>query len=158
MLGNGFSVVTLCYDEHHRTVLNQCMLERAVEAMVTGTTLVFKEDALYTRSIELNLLKPVEEKKEGTPKKDPKKETKKEKTPKKETKKKPKKTPKKEKTHKESGKSSSSSSDSSRSSSSSSEPPSKKKKDSAESARRARRVMGKHRANAWPRPNCALKR
>jgi hypothetical protein len=51
----GCSVVALCYDEHHRTHLKKFFLERAVEAMVTGTTQVFKDEALLARSIQLNL-------------------------------------------------------------------------------------------------------
>ena len=51
----GCSVVALCYDEHHRTRLQKFFLQRAVEAMVSGTTLVFKDDVLQARSIELNL-------------------------------------------------------------------------------------------------------
>ena len=47
--------MALCYDAHHRTHLEKFMLERAVEAMVTGTTQVFKDDALQARSVELNL-------------------------------------------------------------------------------------------------------
>ena len=57
----GCSVVALCYDEHHREHLNQFLLQRAVEAMVAGTTMVFKDDILQARSTELNLKK--EEKK-----------------------------------------------------------------------------------------------
>jgi hypothetical protein len=51
----GCSVVALCYNDHHRTHLNKFFLERAVEAMVTGTTLVFKDETLQARSVELNL-------------------------------------------------------------------------------------------------------
>jgi len=51
----GCSVVALCYDDHHRTHLKRIFLERAVEAMVTGTTQVFKDEALLARSIELNV-------------------------------------------------------------------------------------------------------
>ena len=51
----GCSVVALCYDEHHREHLQKFFLERAVEAMVTGTTLVFKDDVLQARSIQLKL-------------------------------------------------------------------------------------------------------
>jgi hypothetical protein len=51
----GCSVVALCYDDHHRTHLKRIFLERAVEAMVTGTTQVFKDEALLARSIELHV-------------------------------------------------------------------------------------------------------
>ena len=51
----GCSVVALCYDEHHRTHLQTFLLQRAVEAMVSGQTLMFKDEDLQARSIELNL-------------------------------------------------------------------------------------------------------
>ena len=38
----GLSVVALCSDDHHRDVLNRCMLERAVEAMVSQTNRGFQ--------------------------------------------------------------------------------------------------------------------
>ena len=68
----GCSVVALCYDEHHRTELNKFFLERAVEAMVSGQTLVFKDDALQARSVELNLT--TKAKPEKPPEKDEKTE------------------------------------------------------------------------------------
>ena len=68
----GCSVVALCYDEHHRTHLNKFFLERAVEAMVSGKTLVFKDDALQARSVELNLT--TKAKPEKPPEKDEKAE------------------------------------------------------------------------------------
>ena len=55
----GSSVVALCYDEHHRIQLKRFLSERAVEAMVTGTTQVFKDDALLARSVERNLTMPM---------------------------------------------------------------------------------------------------
>ena len=51
----GCSVVALCFDEHHRTHFRQFLTEHAVEEMVAGTTLVFKDDALQARSVQLNL-------------------------------------------------------------------------------------------------------
>ena len=51
----GCSVVLLCFDDHHRTHLSRLILERAVESMVSGSTLVFKDESLCARSIELNL-------------------------------------------------------------------------------------------------------
>jgi hypothetical protein len=51
----GCSVVALCFDEHHREHLNKFLLQRAVEAMVSGTTMVFKDDILQARSAELHL-------------------------------------------------------------------------------------------------------
>ena len=54
-LESGCSVVALSHDEHHQTHLKKCLMERAVEAMVTGTTQVFKDEALLARSIELNV-------------------------------------------------------------------------------------------------------
>ncbi len=51
----GCSVVALCYDEHHQTHLKKSFLERAVQALVSGKTHVFKDEALLARSIELNV-------------------------------------------------------------------------------------------------------
>ena len=51
----GCSVVTLCYDEHHREHLERKILEWSVEAMVSGTTQVFKDEALRARSVDLKL-------------------------------------------------------------------------------------------------------
>ena len=53
----GCSVVLLCFDEHHRTHLSRFIMERAAESMVSGTTLVFKDESLRARSIELNLMR-----------------------------------------------------------------------------------------------------
>jgi hypothetical protein len=75
-LESGCSVVALCYDDHHRNHLEKFVLERAVEAMVTGTTLVFKDDALQAQTVHLNLTttpnassakKPDEKASEGEP-------------------------------------------------------------------------------------------
>ena len=91
----GASVVALCYDEHHETNLQKACLERAVEAMVSGTTLVFKDEDLQARSAELNLFKPEKAAKKRAP---PESEDDKKTTPKKakktKTKKKKAKTPK----------------------------------------------------------------
>ena len=54
----GCSVVLLCSDEHHRTHLQKFLLERSVEAMATGNSLVFKDEALKARSVHLNLAPP----------------------------------------------------------------------------------------------------
>ena len=54
-LESGCSVVCLCYDEHHRTHLQKFLLQRAVEAMVSGSTAVFKDEALQAKSAELKL-------------------------------------------------------------------------------------------------------
>ena len=51
----GCSVVALCYDEHHRTHLTTFLSERFVESTVNGTTMVFKDDALQARSVQLDL-------------------------------------------------------------------------------------------------------
>ena len=56
-LEGGCSVVALCFDDHHRTHLSRFIMERAVESMVAGTTLVFKEESLRARSVDLNLTK-----------------------------------------------------------------------------------------------------
>ena len=66
-----------CLDDHHRDVLNRCMLERAVEAMVSQTTVVFRDDSLRTWSVQLNLAKEDEAAKGDDD--DPPKETKKDK-------------------------------------------------------------------------------
>ena len=144
-LESGTSVVALCFDDHHRTHLMRFLKERAVEAMVTGTTLVFKDETLRQRSIALDLCKedkgtedPKKEKEKGKEKEkktEKGKEKEKEKakkgnTPeKKETPKKPKKKTKEETPKaKDSAESSSSSQESSNSSSSSKEPAPKKPK------------------------------
>ena len=54
----GCSVVALCFDDHHRTHLSRLMTERAAESMVAGTTIIFKEEALRAKSIDLQLTKP----------------------------------------------------------------------------------------------------
>ncbi len=59
----GCSVVALSYDEHHRTHLNKFLSERAVEAMVSGTTQVFTDENLHARSIELKLTAPAKTRK-----------------------------------------------------------------------------------------------
>ena len=51
----GCSVVALCYDEHHRSLMQKSVLERAVEATARGTTLVFKDTALQARGSHLNI-------------------------------------------------------------------------------------------------------
>jgi hypothetical protein len=53
----GCSVVALCYDEHHQIHLQKSFVERAVQALVSGKTQVFKDEALLARSIELKLTK-----------------------------------------------------------------------------------------------------
>ena len=78
----GLSVVALCSDDHHRDVLNRCMLERAVEAMVSQTTVVFRDDSLRTWSIQLNLAAKDDAAKGDDDDADPPKETKKDKDPK----------------------------------------------------------------------------
>ena len=93
----GASVVALCYDEHHETNLQKVMLERSVEAMVSGTTLVFKDAVLQARSAELHLLKPEKPTKKRAPESEDEKKTK---TPKKTKKTKTKKKAKTPKTQK----------------------------------------------------------
>ena len=56
VLEMGCSVVALCYDEHHRTHLQRFLVERAVEAMAQGSTLVFKDESLQARALDLKLL------------------------------------------------------------------------------------------------------
>ena len=59
----GSSVVALCYDEHHRLHLQQFLSERAADAMVSGTTQVFKDETLQARSVELKLSTPTKTRK-----------------------------------------------------------------------------------------------
>ena len=133
----GTSVVALCSDDHHREVLNRCMMERAVETMVVGATVVFKDDNLRTSAIYLNLAPETPKKGDDEDFETPKKETKKDKKDKKEDNKKDKKDQKKgKKDHKDQKKdkkdkkkaSSSSSSSKETSASSDSTSPTKKKK------------------------------
>ena len=56
----GCSVVALCYDDHHRVHLEKFLLQRAVEAMASGMSMVFKDSALQARSAELHLDKTSE--------------------------------------------------------------------------------------------------
>ena len=51
------SVVLLCFDEHHRTELRKAMVQRSVEHMVAGTTMVFKDADLQQRGADLHLSK-----------------------------------------------------------------------------------------------------
>ena len=53
----GCSVVAFCYDDHHRTHLLPAILLRAVEAMASQSSMVFKDDILQARSLELKLVK-----------------------------------------------------------------------------------------------------
>ena len=71
----GCSVVLLCFDEHHRDHLARFLLERAVESMVSGTSVVFNDQKLRARSIELNLMRAdAAEKDDDKDKKDSKEE------------------------------------------------------------------------------------
>ena len=129
----GCSVMALCFDEHHKEHLEPFLVQRAVEAMLGRSTLVFDNEKLFARATQLNLAKedPKKEKKEDVEKED-KKDGKKE--DKKEDKKDEEKKPKDEaKSKKEAGKGkkkkkkkASSSSDSDFASSSLEEPPKKK--------------------------------
>ena len=47
----GCSVVALCADEHHRTHLLPAIVGRAVEAMASQSSRVFKHDVLHERSL-----------------------------------------------------------------------------------------------------------
>jgi hypothetical protein len=64
----GCSVVALCADQHHLTHLFPAVVVRAVEAMASQSSVIFKDDVLHLRSLELNLGKPA-----SAPKKEPKK-------------------------------------------------------------------------------------
>ena len=138
----GSSVMALCFDEHHRQHLGPFLVQRAVEAMLGQTTLVFDNEELFARAKQLNLAKD-EQKEDGKKgnKEDEKKDNKEgkkeedEKKDNKESKKEEEKKPKDdEKNKKEPGKgkkkkkSKSSSSDSDFDSSSLEEPPKKKGK------------------------------
>ena len=68
----GASVVMLCFDEHHRTHVRKCMLQRSVETLVAGTSLVFKDEALQTRSVDLQLAKAASADEAAVPKEEPK--------------------------------------------------------------------------------------
>ena len=58
--------MALCYDAHHEAHLQKVILERSVEALVSGTTIVLKDDDLAARPIELKLAsKPTKQEKEG---------------------------------------------------------------------------------------------
>ena len=70
----GSSVLALCYDEHHRKHLGPFLVQRAVEAMLGRSTLVFHNEDLMARAKQLNLAK--EDQKED--KKEDEKEDKKE--------------------------------------------------------------------------------
>jgi hypothetical protein len=54
----GCSVLALCYDDHHRTHLGPFLLQRAVEAMLGSTTMVFQNESLVARAKQLRLTKP----------------------------------------------------------------------------------------------------
>ena len=47
--------MALCYDDHHRKLLETFLLQRAVEGMVSGMSMVFKDTVLQARSAELHL-------------------------------------------------------------------------------------------------------
>ncbi len=51
----GASVVALCADDHHKTWFNKFLLERAVESMVGGQTLVFSNEALQDQAVQLQV-------------------------------------------------------------------------------------------------------
>ena len=124
----GLSVVALCSDDHHQKVLGRCMLERAVEHMISQTTQVFKDDDLHSRSIHLNLAKgdaPKGDDEDGEPK-ETRKDNKEKKKNKREKKNRKEKDHKKDKN--DTNEEDSSASRSSSSSDSSSQPPKKRPK------------------------------
>ena len=53
----GSSVLALCYDEHLRTHLGQFLVQRAVEAMLGRSTMVFTNESLVARATQLRLTK-----------------------------------------------------------------------------------------------------
>ena len=113
----GASVVALCCDEHHREHVRKHTLQRTVESMVNGNSVVFKDPELLALSAQLQLAQ--DNKKRKRDDEDPEKETKKEKKTKKKDKedKKEKKEKKGKKEDKKEKKSSSASDSSSESSS-----------------------------------------
>ena len=62
----GCSVLALCYDDHHRTHLGPFLVQRAVETMLGSNTMVFHNESLLARAVQLRLTKegPKEEKKD----------------------------------------------------------------------------------------------
>ena len=72
----GCSVLALCFDEHHKKNLQPFLVQRAVEAMLGSSTMVFRNEDLLARAKELKLTK--DDTKEDE-KEDKKKEQKKEK-------------------------------------------------------------------------------
>ena len=82
----GSSVLALCYDEHHKKHLGPFLVQRAVEAMLGRSTMVFNNEVLFARAKQLNLAKEDEkddkkdkkEEEKKDDKKDDKKEEKKE--------------------------------------------------------------------------------
>ena len=72
ILEAGASVVLLCFDEHHRNQVLKCMLQRSVETLVAGTSLVFKDEVLQTRSVDLHLVKAASADEAFVPKEEPK--------------------------------------------------------------------------------------
>ena len=130
---SGCSVLALTFDKHHMTHLHPFLVERAVEAMLGSNTMVFQNEALLARSVQLMLTKDTSKDGDKDDKKDGKKDEKKD--DKKDDKKKTKKTAdkkKKKKTKKKADDDSSSSSDSD--SSSEEDPEPKKKKAKTEKA------------------------
>ena len=110
----GCSVLALTVDEHHKKHLGPFLVERAVEAMLGSSTLVFMNESLLTRAVQLRLTRQDAKEDHKEDKKEDAKEKKKE--PKKEKKSSEEKAKKKKESKKknddESSSSSSSSSDS----------------------------------------------
>ena len=69
---SGCSVLALTFNDHHRTTLQPFLVERAVEAMLAGNTMIFMNETLQERSVKLRLTK-----KEDTPSKEDPKDAKK---------------------------------------------------------------------------------
>ena len=65
VLEMGASVLALCFDAHHKEHLSKFLTERAVEAMLGNSTIVFSNETLLARSVQLHLTAPAKaEKKE----------------------------------------------------------------------------------------------
>ena len=80
----GCSVLALCFDEHHKKNLQPFLVQRAVEAMLGSSTMVFRNEDLLARAKDLNITKAKDDTKEDGKKKDEKEDKKKEEDGKKE--------------------------------------------------------------------------
>ena len=73
----GASVVNLCFNEHHKQHLERHLLERAVEAVVSGQSNILQDEDLVLKSNSLNLEKEKKDKKKKADDSDDEEKTKK---------------------------------------------------------------------------------